>query len=114
MAYLTTRDVAERFKVSERTVRRWCRDGAIPTVRFGRAHRIPEEALNALLVDAPAEPQTAWLPAEKPGGRAARENPLDSDPPPAGAGSTGPRAEERARPDQPRPARKGVPPRIIG
>ncbi len=114
MAYLTTRDVAERFKVSERTVRRWCRGGAIPTVRFGRAHRIPEEALNALLVDAPAEPQTAWLPAEAPGGAAAGENPNGSEPPTA-AGSTGPRAEERARPEQPRSPRKEVPPpRIIG
>src|SRR5512141_12244 len=105
MAYLTTRDVAERFKVSERTVRRWCRGGAIPTVRFGRAHRIPEEALNALLVDAPAEPQTAWLPNEKPGGRAAGQNPNDTEPP-AAAGSTEPRAEERPRPGQLRPPRK--------
>lgn len=109
MAYLTTRDVAERFKVSERTVRRWCRSGTVPTVRFGRAHRIPEEALNALLVDAPAEPQTAWLPAERPAGRDAGENPNDSEP-----AAPGPRAEERARPEQARPSRKGAPPRIIG
>lgn len=39
--YLTISEVAARFRVSERTVRRWIANGEIPAVRKGRSVRIP-------------------------------------------------------------------------
>jgi excisionase family DNA binding protein len=41
---LTVRQVAENWRVSERTVRRMIADGRLRTVRVGRAVRIPPEA----------------------------------------------------------------------
>ena len=45
---LTPAEVANRFKVSEATVRRWARDGDIASVKIGKTIRIPEDALQAL------------------------------------------------------------------
>jgi excisionase family DNA binding protein len=39
--YLTVRQVAQSWQVSERTVRRMIADGRIKVVRFGRLVRIP-------------------------------------------------------------------------
>jgi excisionase family DNA binding protein len=46
--YLTTEEAAAHLRVSVETIRRWCRQGKLATVRFGRAHRIPLRAILAL------------------------------------------------------------------
>lgn len=45
--YLTSGEAAGRLRVSEETIRRWCRAGRLPTVKIGRAHRIPLAAVLA-------------------------------------------------------------------
>ena len=45
--YLTTEETAARLRVSEETIRRWCRAGRLPSVQIGRAHRIPLAAVIA-------------------------------------------------------------------
>jgi len=47
--YLTTAEAAAELRVSEETIRRWCRAGRLPTVQIGRAHRIPLVAITAAL-----------------------------------------------------------------
>ena len=60
--YLTTAEAAAELRVSEETIRRWCRAGRLPTVQIGRAHRIPLIAITAALAGpyppaaAPTEP----------------------------------------------------------
>jgi excisionase family DNA binding protein len=39
--FLTVRQVAENWQVSERTIRRMIADGRLPVIRLGRAVRIP-------------------------------------------------------------------------
>ena len=46
--YLTTREVAGMLRVSEPTVRGYCRDGTIPAARFGTKWRVRREDLEAL------------------------------------------------------------------
>jgi excisionase family DNA binding protein len=49
---LTTREVAERLRVTERTVRNWCTNGTLPAIQLGGrgTHlRIPAGALEAWL-----------------------------------------------------------------
>ena len=58
-AYLSAAEAAVRLGLSLRTVRRRIADGSLPTVRIGRAVRIPAAALA--------------LPAAVPSGAAARE-----------------------------------------
>lgn len=42
--YVSTEDIAARYDVSPETVRRWCRDGAIPgAIQLGRQWRIPRK-----------------------------------------------------------------------
>ena len=57
--YLTAAEAAARLGISLRTVRRRIADGSLPSVRIGRAVRIPAAALD--------------LPAARPTGRASRE-----------------------------------------
>ncbi len=57
--YLTAAETAARLGISVRTVRRRIADGSLPSVRIGRAVRIPAAALH--------------LPATRPSGRASRE-----------------------------------------
>ncbi|HYN47898.1 MAG TPA: helix-turn-helix domain-containing protein [Candidatus Nanopelagicales bacterium] len=57
--YLTAADAAARLGISLRTARRRIADGSLPSVRIGRAVRIPAAALD--------------LPAAGPAGAAARE-----------------------------------------
>jgi excisionase family DNA binding protein len=57
--YLAAGEVAARLGISLRTVRRRIADGSLPSVRIGRAVRIPATALD--------------LPAARPAGRSARE-----------------------------------------
>lgn len=45
MEYLTVRETAERWNLSERTVQQLCVDGRIPGARkFGKSWAIPAEA----------------------------------------------------------------------
>jgi excisionase family DNA binding protein len=57
--YLTAADAATRLGISLRTVRRRIADGSLPSVRIGRAVRIPAAALD--------------LPVARPAGAAVRE-----------------------------------------
>jgi excisionase family DNA binding protein len=45
-ALLTVSQVAENWRVSQRTVRRMIADGRLPVVRLGRAVRIPTKAMS--------------------------------------------------------------------
>jgi len=50
---LKTGEVAERLRVTERTVRRWAADGSIPAIQLGGAGthlRIPAAALEHVLL----------------------------------------------------------------
>jgi len=47
--YWTPREVAERFKVSEETVRRYIREGKLKAIKFGNSYRISDEALQEFL-----------------------------------------------------------------
>ena len=49
MQLLTVSEVAQRLRLSERQIRRMIADGRIPVVRLGRAVRIREETLRALI-----------------------------------------------------------------
>jgi excisionase family DNA binding protein len=48
---LTVDDIAERLRVSTRTVRRWIDDGTLPVLRLGRAVRIEERDLQFFLAE---------------------------------------------------------------
>lgn len=49
---LRTREVAQLFQVSERTVAEWARRGRIPSVRTPGGHRLyPAEQIRAALTD---------------------------------------------------------------
>lgn len=47
--YYTVQEVAEKFKVSDRTVRNWIEEGKLEAFKFGREYRIPETSIQALL-----------------------------------------------------------------
>ena len=49
MQLLTVSEVAQRLRLSERQIRRMIADGRIPVVRLGRAVRIREEVVRALI-----------------------------------------------------------------
>jgi excisionase family DNA binding protein len=49
-SFLTIREVAERLKVSQRTVRRWIDRGHLHVIKLGRTVRIDEESLNGLIL----------------------------------------------------------------
>jgi len=49
-SFLTIREVAERLKVSQRTVRRWIDQGYLQVIKLGRTVRIDEESLNGLIL----------------------------------------------------------------
>lgn len=48
-SYLTLQEVAESFRVNERTVRRWIKSGDLPAFRVGHHWRIAESDLDAYL-----------------------------------------------------------------
>jgi excisionase family DNA binding protein len=66
--YFTVEEAATRLRVSLETVRRWCRAGRLPTVKIGRAHRIPLKAVLALADPTTPRPEPAPRapPAERP------------------------------------------------
>ncbi len=47
--YLTLREVAERLKVSRRTVYRWIKDGDLNAYKFANEYRITESDLKDFL-----------------------------------------------------------------
>jgi excisionase family DNA binding protein len=47
--YATLPEVAERLKVSRRTVYRWIKNGDLNAYQFGREYRITESALKEFL-----------------------------------------------------------------
>lgn len=49
-SFLTIREVAERLKVSQRTVRRWIDRGHLHVIKLGRTVRIDEKSLNSLIL----------------------------------------------------------------
>lgn len=46
--YYTPEEVAARFRVTPRTVRRWAAEGKLKAIRVGRQWRIPMDALDQL------------------------------------------------------------------
>lgn len=46
---LTIKEVAERLKVSERTIRNWIESGKLNAYRFGLQYRINAEDLNTFI-----------------------------------------------------------------
>lgn len=66
---LTTAEVAERLRVCDETVRRWCRIGRLRTVRVGRRHLISSSELarftgEAATVELPTPPRRETWPGE--------------------------------------------------
>jgi excisionase family DNA binding protein len=47
-ATYTPAQLAERFQVGERTIRRWAQQGLIPSIKVGRTVRFPVEAVEAM------------------------------------------------------------------
>lgn len=54
--FLTPEEVAERCRVTRRTVYDWLGDGKLPGVRIARKWLVPVEGLERLLSVAPQEP----------------------------------------------------------
>ncbi len=50
--FLTVKDVAELFQVTERTVRNWIERGDLPVHRFGGVTRISPQNLDDFIVHA--------------------------------------------------------------
>jgi excisionase family DNA binding protein len=63
-SYLTSAEVAQRWRVTTETVRRWMRDNAIPHLQIGRRKLIPASVLHELeqveqpRQDSPLQPTT--------------------------------------------------------
>ena len=73
-AYVTAAEAASRLGISLRTVRRRIADGSLPSVRIGRAVRIPMTAIDLPLVrprESRVREPVAPYPAEAGGDRAA-------------------------------------------
>jgi excisionase family DNA binding protein len=52
MPYLTTNKIAQRFNVSQRTVRNWISKGLIPAVKVGKKWMVEESGLkNSVITD---------------------------------------------------------------
>ena len=49
-SFLTTREAAERLKVSQRTVRRWIAQGYLQIIKLGRTVRIDEASISGLIL----------------------------------------------------------------
>lgn len=52
---LTTKQVAERFGCSTKTVRSWCRAGHLKSIKIGNEYRISEEYLDRLIDGQPSQ-----------------------------------------------------------
>lgn len=74
--YITPEEVAARFRVTPRTVRRWAAEGKLEAVRVGRQWRIPLDALERLTTAAAPSQADDWLEACR---RARVATPLGED-----------------------------------
>lgn len=61
--YQTVKEVADRLKVSEATVRNWIKTGALRAIDIGKGWRIADEDLNRFMVSHQTA-QRADVPAE--------------------------------------------------
>jgi excisionase family DNA binding protein len=59
--YVTPEEVAKRFRINPRTVRRWAADGRLEAVRIGRQWRIPVNALERLASPVTVNQDGSWL-----------------------------------------------------
>lgn len=57
--YQTVKDVAERLKVAEATVRHWIRIGELRAINIGKGWRIADEDLQRFLTRHETAPRTA-------------------------------------------------------
>ena len=102
---MTTGETAAQLRVSEETIRRWCRAGRLPSVQIGRAHRIPLAAVIACTAGAAGAPDRASPAPAQPARAASHPAPLrdepggrpPTDPPTACGQEAGPRAAAAAR-----------------
>jgi excisionase family DNA binding protein len=60
-AYLTPEEVAARFRVTPRTVRRWAAEGKLEAIRVGRQWRIPADAMERLNLTGDTDRDGGWL-----------------------------------------------------
>ena len=54
-SFLTSEELAQRWRVTTETIRRWIREDAIPHIRIGRRKLIPTSVLDDL--EANAQPR---------------------------------------------------------
>ncbi len=45
----TVKEIAERLKVTQRTVREWIRRGELTAMKFGKEYRVRESSLQAFI-----------------------------------------------------------------
>jgi excisionase family DNA binding protein len=57
-AYQTVKEVADRLKVNEATVRQWIRDGDLRAIDIGKGWRIADSDLDAFLARHATRPRT--------------------------------------------------------
>ena len=53
---MLSQEVAKVLRVSDRSIRRWCAEGVLPSVRVGSVYRVPVVAVRALF-DAASSPR---------------------------------------------------------
>lgn len=50
----TTKELAQRLRLSDQTIRRWVTQGKLKAIKAGRNLRIPESEVKRMLEDQPA------------------------------------------------------------
>lgn len=47
--FYTPQEVSEMFKITDKTVRNWIRNGELDAIVVGKTYRIPEESIKKLI-----------------------------------------------------------------
>lgn len=47
--FYTPQEVSEMFKITDKTVRNWIRNGELDAIVVGKTYRIPEESIKTLI-----------------------------------------------------------------
>lgn len=47
--FYTLQEVSEMFKITDKTVRNWIRNGELDAIVVGKTYRIPEESIKTLI-----------------------------------------------------------------
>lgn len=47
--FYTPQEVSEMFKITDKTVRNWIRNGELDAIIVGKTYRIPEESIKTLI-----------------------------------------------------------------